>query len=179
LDNNLIKFLLGEVKVADLGGGNIVSAEHCTDTWWQIILAHDGEEIFRLNYNPKTKQNENKAPPKNTGGRKSYAMLMMEEFDRIIKADIPYKLETVGFVAYMSRFAEWGTGKIVKKRTKQPIKYEEMLEILSLGHKKLSDIITNLRSLDLLKHTSEGYFISPNIVKKGKTIKKEADRDGR
>lgn len=178
MNDDLIKFLLGESKAVNLGSGNVISAEHYTDTWWQIILANDDEEVFRLNYNPKTKRDENKAPPKNTGGRKSYAMLMMKELDKIINADIPHKLETVGFITYMSRFAEWGTGKIVKKRTKQPIKYEEMLEILSLGHKKLSDIITNLRSLDLLKHTSEGYFISPIIVKKGKTIKKEADRDG-
>lgn len=178
LEKELIRFLLGEVKAVDLGGGNIASSDQITNTWWQIIISHNGEALFRLNYNPKVKQGKNKPPPKNTGGKKSYIMLMTKELKKLKKSDVENKIELIGFLTYMSDYIEWGTGKLINKRTKKPLKYDDLLQISELNNRKLNTILADLKRLDLLEHTPEGYFISQIIAKKGKTIKKEADRDG-
>jgi hypothetical protein len=179
MDNDLIKFLLGERKAVELGGGNVISADRHTETWWQIILAHDGEEIFRLNYNPKAKQKEGKEPSKHTGGRKSYVMLMTKQLRKLKKSEANNKLELIGFITYLSDYIEWGTGRLINKRTKKPLRYEDLSKITELNNRKLNSIIADLKRLYLLMHTVEGYFLSPIIVKKGQTVKKPNESEGK
>lgn len=177
MDKHVLRFLNGEVNVARIEF--IVTrqprmpngAEHIT------AVPIDGEYIsFERWHNPKKEQSNNETP-KHSGGKKPYVMLMVEEIDRLRDEGVKNVEELLGFLVCLSRYVQWNTGKLIRRRSKRPLQYKDLSEMFSCGNRKLNRILKSLQENDLLYSTTEGYFVSTRIIKKGKT-KKEAVRNG-
>ncbi len=116
--------------------------------------------------------------PKNTGGKKPYLMVMTQEVEELRKQGVKNVDELIGFIMSLGTYIEWNTGRLIHKRSKKQLKYKDLQKIFPYGNRKLNRILTDLREYDLLFNTEEGYFISTRIIKKGKSKKKGANRDG-
>lgn len=113
------------------------------------------------------------APPKHTGGKKPYLMLMLGELTALRDEKIPNFEELIGFLVLLGRNIEWGTGRLVKERSKRSLKYADLREMFSYGNKRLNRILADLKVHDLLYGTQDGYFVSSRLIRKGKTTKQE------
>jgi len=133
--------------------------ELVVDTWWS---------------NPNKPAKKDKDPPKHTGGKKPYVMLMIDEIERLKKSGVKNSGELIGNLVSLGKHIEWNTGKLINTRTKNPLKYKELQIILGYGNKKLNRLLGDMRDNELLHSTDGGYVISSRLIKKGK-MSKEGD----
>lgn len=135
--------------------------------------------MFSFWNNPKKKNREKiivdengveatEIPPKHTGGKKPYIMVMQEEVERLRSEGVKGVEELIGYCVSMGKYIEWNTGKLIHKRSKKPLKYSDLLDIYKCSNNKLSRMISEMKEHDLLYKTEEGYFISSRLLKKGK-----------
>lgn len=120
----------------------------------------------------------NSDSPKHTGGKKPYIMLMVEEVEKLRQSGVKNVEELVGFLACLGKYIEWNTGRLIKKRSKKPLRHKDLQGIFTCGNRKLNRVLNDLREHELIFNTEEGYFISTRLIKKGKTKKGGAARDG-
>lgn len=111
--------------------------------------------------------------PKHTGGKKPYIMLMVSEVEKLRGQGVKNVEELIGYLVCLGKYIEWNTGRLVRKRSKKPLKYADLQKIFPCGNRKLNKILAELKEHDLLFGTKEGYFISTRLIKKGKTKNKE------
>lgn len=121
----------------------------------------------KLWFNPNEKIPKNEKP-KNTGGKKPYLMLMIDEIEEL-RNEVKNVEELIGYVACLGKYIEWNTGKLINKRSKKPLKYIDLLQIYKCSNNKLNKMIKLMKDHDLLYYTDEGYFISQRYIKKGKS----------
>lgn len=175
MEKNILDFINGTTKAVK---AEFVFTREDTDKGMQHITVKVGEtELYDFWVNPKKPRGE-RPPPKHTGGKKPYIMLMVEEIKKLKEQRIDNIGDIVGCFVLLADNIEWGTGRLIHKRNKKSLKYKDLLENLPYGNNKLSKIISKLKEHDLLSNNSEGYFISTKLFKKGKSIK-EANRNGR
>lgn len=177
MEKDLIRLLNGETNVARFDG--LIKREvmpNGTVHFW--VTNYDGEEVVLCEEYRKPGGKRNKGSPKHSGGKKPYVMLMTDEIEAIKKQGVKNTEELVGFLASLSKYVEWNTGKLIQKRSQKPLQYKDLREIFPYGNKKLNRILSDLKDNDLLYGTAEGYFISSRIIKKGKNKSKGAARDG-
>ncbi len=181
MDKQVKKFLNHEVSVAEIT--YIVVREQLPNGVERLVAKPKDTESDYLRYekyvNPANPPPaEDKPPPKNTGGKKPYLMVMTQEVEELRKAGVKNVDELVGFLGSLGKYVEWSTGRLIHKRSKKRLKYKDFKTIFPYSNNKLNRILTDLREHDLLFNTEEGYFISTRIIKKGKSKKKGANRDG-
>jgi hypothetical protein len=175
LDEELKEYLFGNnnaavATVVLLREPTSDGVEHIT------IKTADGEyTIYDFWRNPNKAGKGNKGPPKHTGGKSPYIKLMTEEIRRLHKEGLQGREESLGTLLYLSDNVEWGTGRLVNKRSKKPLCRGDLIKMLGYGDQKLSRIVKSLKEHGLLTHTSEGYFISPRLMRKGGKTKQEGD----
>jgi len=165
MDKNLLEFLAGERDVIILDGV-VFSKERKRNGTEYITVIIDNKPSFGFWNNP---DNLKTNKPKHTGGKKSYVMLMIEEVEKMRSQEVTNIVELVGCITCLSRYIEWGTGKLVHFRSKKPIQFKDFGDIFQFGRSKLLKILKQLKDLNLLVNTQEGYFISQTIIKKGAT----------
>lgn len=168
-------FILKSSNAAPLNDA-IISREVAPNGCELIRIICEDNEIYQFWNNPEKKPPDK--PPKHIGGKKPYIMLMIDEVKKLKDQKVKNAGELLGCLVYLAEFVEWGTGRLIKKRSKKPIRYKDLLEILPYGNSKLNHVLTDLKKYGLLSNSSEGYFISDNLIKKGKKTNKEAVRDG-
>lgn len=125
-------------------------------------------------YNPNKKKPKDPKKPKGTGGKEPYMLIMQNRLIDLRKElrdkGIKNVEEIIGYLFILSQYIQWSTGKLVKKkRSKKPLQYNDMVEIFDCSKPKLNKIISVLKDNNLLSHTKDGYFISTNYIKKGKS----------
>ena len=175
LNKEMLKFLNKETYVVIIGGYFMISREITPNGYehmTEYIIREDGTkmEYMKFWYNPKLNENKDK-PPKHTGGKKPYLMLMINEIEDLRNQGVKNVEELIGYVVCLGKYIEWNTGKLIHKRSKKPIQYKDLFEIYKVSKPKLNKMINLMKEHDLLYYTDEGYFISPKYIKKGKSKK--------
>jgi hypothetical protein len=127
--------------------------------------------------NPNNSAKKDKPPPKHTGGKKPYIMLMVEEIERLKKEGVSNVEELTGHLISLAKHIEWNTGKLIQKRSKKPLKYKDFLTIFGCGNRKLNRLLADMKEYELLYLTDGGYVISSRLIKKGKMNKRRAIED--
>lgn len=116
---------------------------------------------------------------KSMGGKKPYVMLMTEEVKKLLDKNIKNVDEVLGFLIILSGYMEFHTGKLIDKRQRLkkkqlPLQYSDLLEVCNYSRTKLDKMIKITKEHSLIyyekptKDNEGGYFISSNIIKKGK-----------
>lgn len=168
----LIAFLAGEVDVARITGsimrGRLPSGvEYLTvrdDELPDIVLVEQWK-------NPEKKKGDK--PPKHSGGKKPYIMLMVDEIEKLRSQGVTNVEELIGYLVCLGKYIEWNTGRLILKRSKKPLRYKDLRETFPCGNKKLNKILAELEDHDLLFKAQDGYSVSGRFIRKG------AARDGR
>jgi len=127
--------------------------ELVVDSWWS-----------KLNKPAK----KDKDPPKHTGGKKPYIMLMVEEIEKLKKGGVKNVEELAGYLVSLGKYVEWNTGRLIQTRNKNPLNYKELQAIFGCGNKKLNRLLGDMKEHELLYSTDGGYVISSRLIKKGK-----------
>jgi hypothetical protein len=130
----------------------------------------EGKELVLFSWwdNPKKPAKKDKDPPKHTGGKQPYVMLMTKEVEKLGEKGVKNVAELVGHLSLLGDYIEWNTGKLINRRTKKPLKYKEVQTIFSCGNKKLNRLLGDMKKHELLYSTDSGYVISSRLIKKGK-----------
>lgn len=166
MDKGILAFINGEANV--IKQGDIVVSRARLANGKQHVRITAGEMVlYEFWQNGQASTSDH--PPKHTGGKKPYIMVMVEEIEALKKVEgLTNAEELIGYMVSMSRHIEWSTGKLVQKRSKKPLKYTDLQTMFGCGNKKLNRILNDLKENDLLYSTQEGYFISRKFIKKGK-----------
>lgn len=160
-ENRFVKWVDKEINVID----NVTVVREDLQNGYEFLTLKVGENVLCSVFN-NPKRQRNKEPPKHTGGKKPYLMLMVEKIQELRDTDLPNVEELVGFMVCLGDCIEWSTGRLIHKRGKKPLQYQDLLN--RTGSKwKLDRILKQLKEQDLLYKTAEGYFISRSIIKKG------------
>ena len=184
MDKQLLKFINKEVNAAE--ADTLITRETTSNGMEYITISlkinNEYKQLYSFWHNPKKKNREppvvndnntvEEKKPKTTGGKKPYLMLMIKEIKALHDKGVKNVAELIGTVACLGENIEWNTGRLIKKRTKQALKYKDLQEILGYSNGKLSKILNELKEHDLLFKTEEGYFISSKYIKKGKMERK-------
>ena len=145
-----------------------------------ITVRHQGLDVYDFWIGPKKRDIKNtdysetkecaNAPPKHTGGRKAYVMLMLGELEKICKLkNVKNTEELIGSMVVLAKYIEWNTGRLVHKRTKEPIKYKDFMNIFhTKSNKRVNSLLSAMKDNGLLQYTDEGYIVSYGFMKKGK-----------
>ncbi|MDP4117678.1 MAG: hypothetical protein Q8873_00595 [Bacillota bacterium] len=168
MDKELLDFLNGDSNVAKI---NVIVSREATPNGFQFISIKEtdsAEPLYSFWYNPKKEQKKENPPPKHTGGKKPYIMLMTSEIEKLYEKDVPGIDEALGCILHLGRYVEWGTGKLIDPRSKEPLKYKDLRDIFKYSNKKLNGLLKTMKDNSLLSSTDEGYFISTKLIKKGK-----------
>ncbi len=163
MKRELREYLLGERNVVE---DKFILSRETTGSAELVRLSHrELEEPIVKAWQPKQRRFKKAKKPKHTGGKKPYIMLMLQENDRIAEKLTP---EGAFFLFRTFRNIDWGTGVLIDLRTKEPLKFVDLLNIVSLSKRKLLRAIRNLKELQVLENkTGEGYIISRCLVKRG------------
>ena len=95
-------------------------------------------------------------------------MLMVEEINKLKKDGVKNVEEMAGYLASLGKNIEWNTGRLIHDRTKEQLKYKELLKIFGCGNRKLNRLLGDMKKHELLYSASGGYVISSRLIKKGK-----------
>lgn len=186
-DKKLLKFIKGEINV--LQYPFILSREKAPNGSSYFVLSSDfGEKALLMldfwknaskssdyicSINEETGEiDKTEKKPKHTGGKKPYIMLMIEEIEKLKKKNVKSVEEMIGYLVCLGNYIEWSTGRLIKKRKKEPLQYKDLLNIYGCSNNKLNMMLGKMKEHDLLYSTQEGYFISTRFIKKGKTKKR-------
>lgn len=166
MDKEFLKYLnresnicIGELKITRDVAPN--GSEYIT------VCMSDGRELYTFWHNPRKAERKNENP-KHIGGRKPYLMLMIGEIKKLKEQGVKNVPELVGYLVSLGDNIEWNTGRLIHKRSKKSLQYKDLLEVCGCSKPKLNKLLAQMKELDLLYYTSEGYFVSSRLIKKGK-----------
>lgn len=160
--NDLSKFLLGEINAIQTSV--IITREKKAKSPQEYIHIMCGdEEIYSFWRSCNSKPSQRKG----MGGKKPYIMVMLQRMEELKKNNLPNVEEIIGVLVLLSNNIEWSTGRLINKRSKRSLKYDDLTKIVSFSSRKLDRLIGVMKQNNLLNNTSEGYFISRDLIKKG------------
>lgn len=104
-------------------------------------------------------------PPKNTGGKRPYVMIMQ---DRNID-DLSIEARGLLFTIFIRNNIEWHTGKLINRRTKKPLAIKDISMLANVGILKTKGILAQLEKQKILSYnnSAKAYFINQDFAKKG------------
>lgn len=162
MDKKILSYITRETDVLET---NAIISREKTDKGMEYIHISFGEKERYTFWNNPAKARDH--PPKTTGGKKPYVMLMVQKVSELQKQGIKNIEEIIGFLVLLSDNIEWNTGRIINKRSKKPLKYDDLRNKYSSGNSKFAKSMKLLTDNSLLEHKPEGYFISTDLIKKG------------
>ena len=171
MDKGLLDFINGS-KSSVLVSAMLVKSVFPNGTQ-QITLEVEGKELYTFCHNPSKRKAKDPDKPKNTGGKKPYLMVMIQEIEKLKKEGITNLVEITGFLLFLGSNIEWNTGRLINRRSKKSLNRNDIGKIVPWSRYKIDNMIISLEEHDLLFKTSDGFFVSRNIIKKG------ANRNGR
>lgn len=172
MDKTTRDFIEETSDVIPIPEGSFLHRERSSNgTYFMTLRIPNGEDSIVLEEwwkNPKKPAKKDKDPPKHTGGKQPYVMLMVKEIEKLGGEGVKNVAELVGHISLLGDYIEWNTGKLINKRTKKPLKYKEVQTIFKCGNKKLNRLLARMKEHELIFAIDGGYRISPRFVKKGK-----------
>ena len=104
--NQWLIFSNGEINAVKV---EVVISKEIAPNGNQLVhIIINDKEVYQFWHNPN--KSKNKEPPKHTGGRKPYIIVMIEQVEKL-KTEINNVEELVGFIVCLSNNIEWNTGK--------------------------------------------------------------------
>jgi hypothetical protein len=172
----LLDYLAGEANAIEL---SVILSRERAPNGASLIRVYHGDRLIHMLWEPTksdkiTREGTMAATPRHTGGKKSYVMVMLRELERVFKGKGSDQLEIIGFLVRFFGYIEWGTGRLINKRAKKPLRYADLMRISGCGRTRLNRILSKLKEQGLLAHTGEGYFVSDRLIRKGRS--KNSDR---
>lgn len=109
-----------------------------------------------------------KTVPKGTGGKPSYVMFMVGEFE-----NIKLSVEARGVITGLFGSLEWNTGRVCRKRDKKSLTVSMMAKLLGISNYKVKKALKELIAVGVMNYdkNKKAYFISRKFVKKGMALK--------
>ena len=173
MDKELLDFINNNTGVITLY--TRIEREITSDGREHIAVYPIGENgaLYSFWRNPNKPDSDTTPVPKHAGGKKPYIMLMVDEVEKLRAAGVKNSEEMIGYLVCMGKYVEWNTGRLINKRNKKPMQYQELQKAFGCGNKKFNKMLASMKKCNLLHKNEEGYFISPQFIKKGQTNKKE------
>jgi len=174
MEKDLLDFLNGNTNVLIPQGVTITRDKAPNGQEYITVKIDNGNReltLYSFWHNPNKPAKKDKSPPKHTGGKKPYVMLMVEEIEKLKKGGVKNVEELAGYLVSLGKYVEWNTGRLIHDRSKNPLKYKELQAIFGCGNKKLNRLLGEMKEHELLYSTDGGYVISSRLIKKGKTNK--------
>lgn len=154
----------------------IISREQAPGGAQYISISRpEGGNLYKFWYKPGRNQDKDQPPPKHTGGRKPYIMLMVDEVERLRAKGVANTEELIGCLVSLGKNIEWSTGRLVHKRSKKALRYKDLQALFGYGNKRLNRILGELKEHELLFSTSDGYVVSRALIKKGNAARNKED----
>ena len=166
MDKELAKFLSGETNFYK--GELSIGRESIVGKPTSYFIMKSGDVVLKEWWGTigKKPQKQEDKESKSMGGKKPYTMLMSEKLQQLRK-DGKLKLDELGFLTALTPNIEWGTGKIIDKRSKEALTAKDIEGLLGISHNTLNRYVKGLKEIKLLTVSKDGYFISAELFKKG------------
>ena len=96
----------------------------------------------------------------NTYGFRNY-------FRNIVKLTSELSESAIFVLTILSQYIDWDTGRLLYKRKKKPVLYQDLLIILGYSNGKVSNIVRELNSQNILLNDNDGkgYYINQSMYK--------------
>jgi len=162
MDKDLRDFMNGDKNAVKV---EIIISREKTDNGTEHVYIKEPDslcELYDFWHNPEKARGDK--PPKHTGGKKPYIMLMVEAI-RKLKGD---NVETaISSAIMLADNIQWNTGLLTDKRKKKPLSYEDLRKLYGCSNDKLTNKIKAMEHHGILLKDKEGYKISTDFIKKG------------
>lgn len=166
--NTLGEFLSGERKAVE-----IVVEREDKDGWTLLhfINKETGKE-FHHQWVRKSRVFSDKIPKgEYTGGLEPYVMLFYRRIEKVFKGDYAgHRLIQLGALNVLSSFIQMNTGKLINKKTKQPLKQKDIAKALGVSLRTTAEILSNLKENGFLERKEGAYFIKRYFIAKGRGL---------
>jgi len=166
--NTLGEFLAGERKVIEM----VVERED--KGGWTLLhfINKDTGQEFHSQWVRKSRVFSNEIPKgEYTGGAEPYVMLFYRRIEKVFKGDYTgHRLIQLGALNVLSSFVQMGTGKLINKRTKQPLKQKDIAKALGVSIRTTAEILSNLKENGFLERKEGAYFIKRYFIAKGRGL---------
>jgi hypothetical protein len=178
VDRQLLAFMNREINTVC---ATVMMSRQETDKGTDYITIKDAEELLQLfelwrSTHPKKARDK---PPKHTGGKKPYLMVMLERLRELKGGKVEHLPELTGSLVLLGDNIEWGTGRLVRGRGKhkKPMRYGDIQNLLGYSEWKLNKVLALMKEHDLLTETEEGYFVSRQLIRRGGKVQEGGARD--
>lgn len=135
-----------------------------------VVVSHPeiNEPVYSF-WRAGGKEKNSNQNPKHTGGKKPYAMVMLNELVSVLGKGVP--IELIGYLVALAPYAEWGTGRLMCGRKKRKMQVADIEKVFRKSRRTTLNTLSTLKKHGLLSYTEEGYFISGFLVRKGRAKK--------
>jgi hypothetical protein len=102
--------------------------------------------------------------PKGTGGEPAYAMIILNEIEKL-----KISIEASGLLLKLFSCLEWNTGRLIRKRDNVSLTVDMVMEQFDLGKRKTKTLLAELNKCGATRYDpkTKAYYLNGNIVKKG------------
>jgi hypothetical protein len=190
IDKNLLDFMNGEHNVLISTPESPVSLARSYKNGREYIGGYYGDIQTPVTYGPnyaKGKKREQlptqdeiraeksvvlNKPPKGTGGREAYVMILTRHEDKIKGLSVTAK--AILFDMCLSGI-QWNTGKLVQNRSKKPHTIKSIAATEDICEKTAKAAMKQLSEHNIIKYDKSRrvYFLSSDIARKGAVIEDE------
>ena len=105
--------------------------------------------------------------PKHTGGKRPYIMVMQDK-SKVID-QLSMGASGLLFKFFCGGYVEWGTGRVIDKRSKKAMTVKRMCEKLDMSLSDAKVFLKELATSEIVTYnrSKKAYFIDRSIAKKG------------
>lgn len=166
--NTLSEFLAGTRKSTEM----IVEREDLGGWTLLHFINKDTGKEFHRQWVRKSRVFSDEIPKgEYTGGAEPYVMLFYRRIEKVFKGDYKgHKLIQLGALNVLSSFVQMNTGKLINKRTKQPLKQKDIAKALGVSVRTTAEILSNLKENGFLERKEGAYFIKRHFIAKGRGL---------
>lgn len=160
MDKELTRFLEGEINV--YRGELTIGRERAEGRPSAYFVIKAGDAVLKEWWGGIG----NVSQGKTMGGKKPYIMLMTDTLHELMQ-DGKINLTELGCLVALTSNIEWGTGKIIHRRTKAALTAKEISALLGVSQSTFNRVVKGLKASKLISVTKDGYFVSYKLFKKG------------
>lgn len=166
--NTLCEFLAGTRKSTEM----IVEREDLGRWTLLHFINKDTGKEFHHQWVKRSRVFSDKIPNgEYTGGEEPYVMLFYRRIKKVFDGDyVGSKSQQITALFVLSEFIKMNTGKLIKKRTKQPLKRIDIAKALGVSVRTAAEILSNLKENGFLERKEGAYFIKRYFIAKGRGL---------
>lgn len=138
-------------------------------SFWGAVEKGKGKKLKEspLDQEQEEVTNAREPPPKKSmGGKAPYVMLMTAKMSEMVREG-KATAEQIGNMAMLSPCIEWGTGRLVKKRSKKSMSSADISKHLGVSERTWQRYFDKFKEAGLMSRGGDSYYISTDLFKKG------------